>query len=93
MASGDIVNGFLPASTWTTFVPAVGVEVVITAVLGNISDCEVGLYDGVTSNHINVNGRSNGVFTSSYKIGLTNSKYLRAKSAGDNGFFTGMQTK
>lgn len=93
MTAGDVVNGFLPSSTWTTFQPAVGTEVVITAILGNINDCEVGLYDGVTSNQINVNSQSNGIFTSSFKIGLTNSKYLRAKSAGDNGFFTGIQTK
>ena len=93
MASGDVVSGFLPSSTWTTFQPAGTNEVVITAVLGNINDCEIGLYDGVTSNHINVNSQSNGIFTSSFKIGLTNSKYLRAKSAGDNGFFTGIQTK
>ncbi len=93
MSSGDVVNGFLPSNVWTTFQPAGSNEVIITAILGNISDCEVGLYDGATSYHINVNGRSDGVFTSSFKIGLTNSKYLRAKSAGDNGFFTGIQTK
>jgi len=40
MASGDVVNGFLPSSTWTTFQPAASVEVVITAVLGRNDDTE-----------------------------------------------------
>ena len=93
MASGDVVNGFLPASTWTTFQPAVGVEVVITSVLGKTNDMEVYITDGVTVGGMNVNNSSGGYTNVNFKIGITNTRYLRAKSAGDNGFFSGFVTK
>lgn len=93
MASGDVVSGFLPASTWTTFQPAGSNEVVITAVLGRTNDMEVYITDGVTNGGMNVNNSSGGYTNVNFKIGITNTRYFRAKSAGDNGFFTGIQTQ
>jgi hypothetical protein len=91
MASGDVVNGFLPSSTWTTFQPALSVEVVITAVLGRNDDTEVYITDGVTNGGMNVNNGT--IWQSLFKVGITNTRYLRCKSANDNGFYSGIQTK
>ena len=93
MASGDVVSGFLPAGAWTNFQPAAGVEVVITFLGGRNDDFEVGIYNGATIGVTNVNSKTGTVSQCLFKLGINNTNYLRAKSASDNGSFSGIQTK
>ena len=86
MAVGDVVNGVgTVLSSWIYFIPASGVECVITGCAGT----NLGL-----SNGVNLGSKSVGTgFSFNEKICINNTNYLAYYGTGDEPMFTGIQIK
>ena len=76
MAIGDIINGIGAATgIFYYFTPAVGVEIMITAVLGDGTSVYGGLSNGVVNSYTKVSDSAEFGAANS-KIGINNTNYL-----------------
>lgn len=94
MVAGDVVNGFSAAATALTFQPAVGSEIMISAIAMNNNTTLPRLDNGVNTTFLawGTNEEPSG---SNIKVFINNSIYLhiQALPAGEVSGFTGIQIK
>ena len=92
MAVGDIVN-FL-ANAVTSYVPAAGVEIIITNTFINQSTTEMGLSNGVIK-AVHYSNNATGTYGSipAKNYGITNTNYFWMSPSTTSKGFSGIQTK
>ena len=95
MAVGDVIadNG-LGGASFVTFQPAAGVEIIITAFLGNGATIMVGVTDGIAARSVTGVGLD-GTYANvavNCKIGITNTHYLSMYATSESGY-SGIQIK
>ena len=84
MASGDVVNWCSNAAT--TYVPAVGVELMIVQVFLNGQTMQYGIQDGIDwARQYVISNNNEGEFAAC-KYGITNSHYYQSDSKTETGF-------
>ena len=93
MVSGDVVN-FL-ANSAISYVPAVGVEIIILQVFYNQTTNSSGLTDGATNAIQYVNAAVGGLvqYQMTQKLGITNTNYFTISPSSANVGFSGIQIK
>tara|TARA_R110000787_G_C13327368_1_gene437037 strand:+ start:548 stop:820 length:273 start_codon:yes stop_codon:yes gene_type:complete len=88
MATGDVIIGIFPDTrTWVTFQPAVGVEIMITGLIGYALSY-VGHSNGTSYSYSN--SSVGGAFTN-IKVAITNTNYLNAQSDSWHCSYSGIQ--
>ena len=95
MAVGDVVSDvFNTINTELYFQPAVGVEVMILAIVGSSANFKAGLYDGANSAKMvmDVNVTSGNKNNGNLKLGITNTHYFNIFFNSQGGY-SGIQTK
>tara|TARA_R110002051_G_scaffold90961_1_gene159993 strand:+ start:440 stop:736 length:297 start_codon:yes stop_codon:yes gene_type:complete len=98
MAAGDIVSGvFGTLNVWHTFIPAIGIEIMITFMGGNGTDVRGGITDGVVplaSGLVLLSDNADFSEGANVKCGITNTNYLQMYSL-NNGApgYSGLQLK
>jgi hypothetical protein len=92
MAAGDAVVGMVAATTWLTFTPAAGVEVMITCFMG-ASSVYVGQNDGVLDTYSNFVSNNVGTTNFNTKIVCTNAQSLKMYSTTLPSAYSGIQIK
>jgi hypothetical protein len=91
MVVGDIIIGQGAVNTVLTFQPAAGVEIMLTAMGGLSSICEI--TDGAVVSLINPNPPS-GSHLANEKVGINNTYYLSIRAVAAYGnYYTGIQIK
>ena len=95
MVVGDIINDIFTPSIIQTVVPAAGIEIMVTSLVGGTTVCYIGLDDGVLraytdfDENVNIGGRNG----ANIKIGITNTHYLTLYGNGNAVGFSGIQIK
>tara|TARA_R110000744_G_scaffold248272_1_gene364671 strand:+ start:608 stop:898 length:291 start_codon:yes stop_codon:yes gene_type:complete len=96
MAIGDIINDQEAPSgglTWYTFQPAAGVDIVITSVSGQGTDCRGGLSDGVNQSDAKLYDQAEFASGQNTKFGINNTNYLIFYDNAGGPSFSGIQIK
>mgnify|MGYP003627736025 CR=1 FL=1 len=90
MAKGDAVSGF--GSSPLDYTPAVGVETVITSVVGAGAACYISMVSGASATDADALTQDPETWLN-LKIFVTNTIAFRFHNFGGNGAYTGVQTK
>jgi hypothetical protein len=91
MVVGDIIIGQGAVNTVLTFQPAAGVEIMLTAMGGLSSICEI--TDGAVTSLINPNPPASS-YLANEKVGINNTHYLSIRAAsGYANYYSGIQIK
>ena len=95
MAVGDIISETYPAVTLSYFVPAAGVEIIVTSGIGRTTSVYFGITDGVQIAYTNSDddATSGARYSLNIKLGITNTNYLLLYANSTGVGFTGIQTK
>ena len=93
MVAGDVITNFSVVNTQIIFVPAVGVECLITSCFRSASATSFGLHDGVNNSYISPAGTETGSLN--MKVFINNSIGFRLGNTGaaTYGSFSGVQIK
>tara|TARA_R110000823_G_scaffold247348_1_gene371151 strand:+ start:223 stop:510 length:288 start_codon:yes stop_codon:yes gene_type:complete len=95
MAVGDIISITYADGGATSFVPAAGIEIMVTAGLGRTTTVAFGINDGVDvawsdfDENTSIGGRN----SANIRIGITNTYFLYLNGNSDGVGFTGIQIK
>jgi|TARA_R110002110_G_scaffold98364_1_gene251815 hypothetical protein len=95
MAVGDVISATYVDGGATTFVPAAGIEIMVTAGLGRNTSVSFGISDGTITaysdydENTSIGGRNAG----NIKLGITNTYYVYFNGNSGNVGFTGIQIK
>jgi len=90
MAKGDVVSGF--GTSPLDYTPAVGVETVVTSVVGAGGSCYISMVSGGSATAADALTQEPELWLN-LKIFVTNTISFRFHNFGGNGAYTGVQTK